>query len=233
MGKDTTISWTDASANESFGCRKVDAACENCYMFRMRKAWGQEGTDIVRFDLHRLAAKIKAWPVDKHFIFLDDMSDLFGEFNDDERIEDTLHIVVEENPDRVFQLLTKRIGRAMVFFRKRKVPDNVWLGCSIGERSRLKRLEQLRPIKAKVRFVSFEPVIEDLGLPDLTGIDWIIIGGESGSNPREMKPEWAENIIVAARKVDAKVWFKQMGGRGGGGAGGDLLNGRQIREMPD
>jgi len=130
----------------------------------------------------------------------------------------------------------------MVFYRQRAlnwenfdssvVPRNVWLGCSIGEKSRRPRLDQLRQIPAKVRFVSFEPLIEDLGRVNLTGIRWVIIGGESGANPRPMNPEWAASLIGQAHTQGAAVFFKQQGGVGGNGAGGDIIGGRQYHEFP-
>ena len=251
MGRDTSIAWCDATVNESFGCRMVDRACglgedlskRGCYMFRMRKAWGQKGTDIVRFDLDKIAARIKSWPPEKHRIFLDDMNDLYGEFNDFDRIEAVHRVIIEGNPDRIFQTLTKRIGRAMVFYRTRPVPENVWVGCSVGERPRLRRLDQLREIKAnQVRlfpgykppliWVSHEPVVEDLGEFSLKAIDWAVVGGESGLDPRPMKPEWAESIRRICQRDGVAFFFKQMGGKGGGGAGGDLLNGVRYQEWP-
>ncbi len=206
-----------------------------CYMFRMRAGWGEKGTDIRKFNLNNVAAKVAAFPKEKKLVFLNDMSDTFGEFFTDMEIKATHVIVIEANPDRDFQLLTKRIGRAMLFYRKYyngRPPRNVWMGCSIGERSRLKRLDQLRQIDAKVRFVSFEPLIEDLGDFDLKGIDWAIVGGESGSEPRPMDPAWAENLRRICERDGVAFFFKQMGGKGGDGAGGSLLNGVQYRNFP-
>jgi protein gp37 len=122
----------------------------------------------------------------------------------------------------------------MVYYRSRPVPRNVWVGCSIGEKKRLWRLDQLRRIDAKVRFVSFEPLIEDLGEFSLKGIHWAIVGGESDrSNPRQMKPEWAENIRRICEGDGVTFFFKQMGGKGGNNTGGDLLNGIRYQDYPD
>jgi len=205
-------------------------------MFRMRESHGDTGTRLIRKDLHKVSAQISAYSPEKRLLFFDDMTDLFGEFNSFEYIEQVFEEIIETNDDREFQLLTKRIGRAMVFYRKKGyVPRNVWQGCSIGEKSRLRRLDQLREIGAKVRFVSFEPLIEDLGDFDLRGIHWAIVGGESGRNPRprEMRPEWAENIRRICQRDGVHFFYKQSGGYGGDGAGGDLLNGKQYHEFPD
>jgi len=232
MGKNTNISWTQASLNLGWGCRKVDSACLNCYMFRLSKGWGINPEHIRTFDIAKREKELNSWPPEKRLIFLNDMTDTFGEFFSFEVIEEW-HRFIERHPERTFQLLTKRIGRAMVFYRSRPVPKNVWLGCSIGEKRRLWRLDQLRQIDAPVRFVSFEPLIEDLGEFDLKGIHWAITGGESDRNhPRPMKPEWAENIRRICERDGVAFFFKQMGGKGGDCAGGDLLNGVQYQAYP-
>jgi protein gp37 len=233
MGKDTSISWTDASLNLGWGCRKVDSACANCYMFRQSKLWKINPEEIRTFDLAKREKELNSWPLSKKLIFVNDMTDTFGEFYSFDLIEEW-HRFFEKHPEREFQLLTKRIGRAMVFYNSRPVPRNVWVGCSIGEKKRLWRLDQLRQIDAKVRFVSFEPLIEDPGDFDLKGIHWAIVGGESDrSNPRLMKPDWAENIRRICERNGVALWFKQMGGRGGDNAGGDLLNGKRYRSFPE
>lgn len=232
MGKDTSIAWCDASLNLGWGCRKVDSACQNCYMFRLSKGWGIDPTQIRTFDIKKREKELNKWPPEKRLIFVNDMTDTFGEFYSFDLIE-KWHKFFERHPEREFQLLTKRIGRAMLFYRSRPVPRNVWIGCTIGEKKRLRRLDQLRQIDAKVRFISFEPLIEDLGDFDLKGIQWAIVGGESDlRNPRPMKPEWAENIRRICERDGVAFFFKQLGGKGGDGAGGDLLEGVSYRNYP-
>ena len=234
IGKDTSIAWTDATLNFGWGCRKVDQACQNCYMFRLSKGWGIDPTKVRLFDIAKREKELNSWPAEKRLVFVNDMTDTFGEFYPFELIAEW-HSLFERHPEREFQLLTKRIGRAMVFYRDHwgRPPRNVWVGCSIGERSRLWRLDQLRQIDAKVKFVSFEPLIEDLGEFSLSGISWAIVGGESDrSNPRPMKPEWAENIRRICERDGVAFFFKQMGGRGGDSAGGDYLHGTRYRQMP-
>jgi protein gp37 len=232
MGKDTSIAWTDATLNFGWGCRKVDSTCSNCYMFRLSKTWGIDPTQIRTFDIGKREKELNSWPASKHLIFVMDMSDIFGEFYSYELIAEWHHLF-ERHPDREFQLLTKRVGRALVFYRDYwgKPPRNVWVGCSIGEKKRLWRLDQLRQIDAEVRFVSFEPLIEDLGEFSLNGVNWAIVGGESDlKNPRPMRPEWAESIRRICERDGVPFFFKQMGGKGGDNAGGDLLNGVRYHE---
>lgn len=233
MGKDTSIAWTDATLNFGWGCRKVDTACQNCYMFRLSKVWGINPEQVRTFDITKREKELNSWPAEKRLIFVNDMTDTFGEFYSFDLIEEW-HRFFERHPEREFQLLTKRIGRAMVFYRSRLVPRNVWIGCSIGERKRLRRLDQLRQIDAKVRFVSFEPLIEDLGEFSLKGIHWAIAGGESDrKNPRPMKPGWAENIRRICERDKVAFFFKQLGGKGGNSAGGDSLGGVRYRGRPE
>ena len=208
-------------------------------MYRMRAEWGERGDEIKRYNLENLSKRIKSWPAAKHLVFFDDFTDLFGEFNSYEYIKQVFEVVILANPDREFQLLTKRIGRALVFFRdywKRPIPRNIWVGCSIGEKSRLFRIGQLLQVKAlgaKIAYVSIEPLIEDLGEFSLKGVDWVIVGGESGdSSPRPMKPEWAESIRKICERDGVAFYFKQVGGVGGNGAGGDLLGGKQYHNFP-
>jgi protein gp37 len=201
-------------------------------MFRQSRQWGINPLEIRTFNLAKREKELNSWPPEKELIFVNAMTDTFGEFYSFDLIE-KWHQFFERHPEREFQLLTKRIGRAMVFYRSRPVPRNVWVGCSIGQRSRLRRLDQLRQIDAKVRFVSFEPLIEDLGEFSLEGVQWAIVGGESDrSNPRPMKPEWAANIRRICERDGVAFFFKQMGGRGGDRVGGNLLNGICYQTFP-
>jgi protein gp37 len=201
-------------------------------MFRLSKQWKIDPEEIRTFDIAKREKELNSWPPEKRLVFVNDMTDTFGEFYSFDLIE-KWHQLFERHPEREFQLLTKRIGRAMVFYRSRPVPRNVWVGCSIGEKKRLRRLDQLRQIDAKVRFVSFEPLLEDLGDFDLKGIQWAIVGGESDlKNPRPMNTEWADNLGRICERDDVSFFFKQMGGRGGDGAGGKLLLGKEYVNYP-
>jgi len=243
MGRETTIAWTNATLNLSWGCTKVDVdpkngACVNCFMFRLSRQFGIDPEAIRVFDINKKEAELRSWGKEKVLVFVDDMTDIFGEFYAFDLIASWFELF-KRNKDRQFQILTKRIGRAMVFFRDfwartgQPVPDNVWIGCSIGARDRLFRLDQLRTIPARIRWVSFEPLLEDLGDFSLEGIDWAIVGGESDPKvPRPMRLEWAENVRRVCARDGVPFFFKQVGGRGGNNAGGDLLNGKRYHEFP-
>ncbi|MDG7035632.1 MAG: DUF5131 family protein [Nitrososphaerota archaeon] len=236
--KNTQIEWTHATFNFAWGCRKVDrdpltGACANCFAERLMKRYGFDFETLRWLDLGRIVDSISKLPKEKKLIFLMDMSDIFGEFFADETILSWHKKVIEVFPDREFQLLTKRIGRAMAFYRKyynSKPPRNIWIGASVGSKDRLFRLDQLRRIEAKIRYVSFEPLLGDLGQIDLTGIQWVIVGGESGPNHRPIKEEWVRSIRDQARVYGASFFFKQWGGLFPGGPA--LLDGRVWHEFP-
>lgn len=140
LGKDAAIEWTQATLSLGWGCRKVASACKNCYMFRLSDQF-KIPTEPRKLDIGKQERELQKWK-HKTLIFVNDMTDSFGEFYSFDLIEQW-HQLFERHPDKQFQLLTKRIGRAMLFYRRRPVPRNVWVGCSIGEKSRLFRLEQI------------------------------------------------------------------------------------------
>ncbi len=136
-------------------------------------------------------------------------------------------------------MLTKRAARLARFFRTRAVPPNAWLGVSVENRKHgVPRIDHLREVPARIRFLSVEPLIEDVGQLDLTGIHWVIVGGESGPKARPMKLEWLESVRLQCEAQKSAFFFKQWGGWGVDGkrraksANGRLLNGRIWDEMP-
>ena len=141
--------------------------------------------------------------------------------------------VFREFPNKIFQILTKRPGLALLFHRNYPLPENCWFGVSCGIKQAKHRLDIARKVSSKIRFVSVEPLLEDLGGLNLEGIHWVIIGGESGRNPRPMKKEWVDSIIKQCREQGARVFFKQWGGIGGDGSGGCLYEGKTIKEFPN
>ncbi len=234
MAEKTGISWTDSTLNLAVGCTKVSEECRNCYMYRDMGRYKQfdpykvtltkagKDKNIMRNLIKKAGQKI----------FVNSWSDTFHKDISSATIYNWFQ-VFQEFPDKQFQILTKRPERAYSYFMGYEVPFNCWIGTSIGIKESLSRMNYIKSINAKIRFISFEPLLEDLGELDLTGISWVIIGGESDLvAPRKMNPEWAENIISQSHKQGIAVWFKQMGGKGKGGAGGNLLNGRKIEEFP-
>jgi len=170
--------------------------------------------------------------------FVNSMSDLFHKSVPDSYIERVFDVITR-CPHHTFQVLTKRAERLAAFFRNRALPKNAWIGVSVEDRVHgLPRIDPLRNVDAHVRFLSVEPLLENLGEIDLTAIHWVIVGGESGPKARPMKPEWVEEIQRQCLEQDVQFFFKQWGGWGADGkrrskkANGRLLDGRTWDEMP-
>lgn len=233
MGETTGIEWADFTLNTAWGCTKVSPGCEKCYMFRLSYIFRRDPSfnprpfeNIVR-DLN----KIKKPSI----CFLNSMTDTFHEDAETELIEEWFKILQEYN-QHTYIVLTKRINKAFNYFKTHKVPDNVWLGTSIENKAALHRLEKLKKIDARVRFVSFEPLLEDMGPMNLEGIQWVIVGGESDNkDPRPFKEDWGLNILNQCRKHKIPFFFKQTGGKKKnerGVWGTDLMFDKRYLEMP-
>jgi protein gp37 len=173
-----------------------------------------------------------------HTIFVCSMSDLFHEDVPFSFIERVMN-VIEQTPQHRYQLLTKRAERMHDFFNYYGIiPSNVWLGVTVENKKAKYRIDHLRNLNASVKFLSCEPLLEDLGIIDLTNIDWVIVGGESGIQARPMKGDWAINIESQAKANNVAFFFKQWGTWGSDGVkrnkhvNGKELNGRVIQEMP-
>lgn len=171
--------------------------------------------------------------------FVNSMSDLFHEEIPDEFL-DRVFSVIEKTPRHTYQILTKRSERLRDYFSKKATPDNAWLGVSVENRQHgVPRIDDLRTVGATVRFISAEPLLEDIGELDLSGIHWMITGGESGPKARPMRAEWVESIHRQCVRSGIAFFFKQWGGWGADGkrhakkANGRVFNGRIWDEMPD
>lgn len=239
--KTTKIEWTDKTWNPITGCTQVSSGCMNCYaktMARRLQAMGvSKYKDGFSVRLHEnLLDEPFHWSK-PHTIFVCSMSDLFHERVPESFIEKVL-ITIENTPQHKYQLLTKRAERMNHFFTNRRIPDNVWLGVTVEEKSTKKRIDQLRHLDASIKFLSCEPLLEHLGELDLTGIDWVIVGGESGTKARPMDPDWVLSIQDQAESNDIAFFFKQWGTWGSDGikrnkkANGKLINGRVYQKMP-
>lgn len=234
MGKDTRIAWTESTLNLAWGCTKVSEGCEKCYMYRLSQQFGgRDPSKVVIFDLDHAKSRLKNMG---EKVFVNSMSDTFHEAIPLQTIQSWFKLFAEDT-GRQFQILTKRINRAYSLIKSGAltVPPNVWLGTSIENQGHLFRAATLRMIPAKIRFISFEPLLSEILPPiNLEGISWVIVGGESDySKPRPMDPFWADNIRLEAERQNVAFFFKQMGGKGGDGAGGDLLRGRQFKAYPN
>lgn len=234
MATQSTIEWTEQTWNPTTGCTKISPGCKNCYaevMARRLHAMGAAGYENeFRLTLHpgRLEQPKKRKKSTVYFV--NSMSDLFHEDVPDEYL-DQVFAVIKETPQHTYQLLTKRADRLPTYFKNRVCPKNVWLGVSVEDKQYgVPRIEYLRQVKASVRFLSIEPLLEDVGELDLRDIHWVIVGGESGHKARPMKPEWVENIRAQAEESNVAFFFKQWGRWGSDGISRDKkANGRVYR----
>jgi Bacteriophage protein gp37 len=171
--------------------------------------------------------------------FVNSMSDLFHRDIPDSFL-DEVFAVIDQTPQHTYQILTKRAERLPEYFTRRPCPPNIWLGVSVEDRAYgLPRIDYLRQVEAPVRFLSIEPLLEDLGQFDLAGIHWVIVGGESGHNARPMEEAWVEEIKRQADEASVAFFFKQWGGWGVDGvkrhkkANGREFKGRTWNAYPD
>lgn len=238
MGRDTSIGWTDSTLNCIWGCTKVSGGCKHCYMFRLSKRFARnpEVVTILRSgkDMDYLRQNIRGLG---NRIFVNSMSDTFHESLPLTMVRDWFKVFAEF-PEKQFQVLTKRINRARAFAKALKVdggwPANVWLGTSVEDQAHAFRIRTLQLVEGpRIKFVSFEPLIGPVVEPDLSGIQWAIVGGESGETPRPMEQLWAEHLRLVACRYGVVFFFKQLGGKGNDGAGGDLLFGKQYKAYPN
>lgn len=243
MSSKTAIEWTEHTWNPAVGCTKISSGCANCYaetMARRLTAMGAKGYKN-GFKLTLLPERLDE-PLKRRqptMYFVNSMSDLFHENIPDSFLQKVL-AVMRHAPQHTFQILTKRAERMAGFFRSHTPPANAWLGVTVENRADgLPRLEYLRNIPARIRFVSAEPLLEDLGVVDLAGIHWVIVGGESGPRARPMKQDWALNLKNQCDLQGVCFFFKQWGGWGPDGRkrskkeNGRLLNGRTWDAVPE
>jgi protein gp37 len=239
--KKTKIEWTEATWNPSTGCTKVSAGCKNCYAetmsFRL-KAMGTSGYENgFQFSLmpERLVQPLNIKKATMFFV--NSMSDLFHEDMPYDYL-DRIFDVIEQTPRHQYQILTKRETILEDYFSKRKVPKNVWLGVTVENKKSKNRIDILRNIDAEIRFLSLEPLLEDLGKLDLLNIHWAIVGGESGHKARPMKAKWAIKIKEQCKGQNTAFFFKQWGTWGADNvkrskkANGRLLDGVEWNEYP-
>lgn len=242
MTTGSKIEWTEMTWNPTVGCTKVSPGCKHCYAEKMAERLQAMGTPGYEsgFELRMLANRLED-PLNrkkKTVYFVNSMSDLFHEdipFSFIDQVFNTMR----KASWHTFQILTKRADRMAEYFVDKQAPDNVWLGVSVEDKKYgLPRIDHLRNVRARVRFLSVEPLLEDLGSINLSGIHWVIVGGESGPQARPMQPEWVESVQLQCEEQDAAFFFKQWGGWGADGKrrakkyNGRQLNGRTYDEMP-
>ena len=220
--------------NPTTGCDKISAGCKFCYaeiMSRRLQAMGVEKyKDNFEVRMHEDALNIPYTWKNSKVVFVNSMSDLFHKNIPLEFIQKVFK-VMNENPQHIFQVLTKRAERLSELHNELKWTHNIWMGVSVENDKVRDRIDFLRKTNARVKFLSLEPLIGPLRHLNMSGIDWIIVGGESGHNPRPMKPEWVLDIQEQCKNNDVAFFFKQWGGKNKKAAG-RILNGRTYDEMP-
>ncbi|MGI4846294.1 MAG: DUF5131 family protein [Janthinobacterium lividum] len=242
MTTGTNIEWTEMTWNPTVGCTKISPGCKNCYAEKMAERLmamstpGYENGFTLTLLPNRLEDPLRRKKPTVYFV--NSMSDLFHEDVPFDYIDSVFEVITRAHW-HTFQILTKRADRLAHYFETRTAPINAWLGVSVEDRKYgIPRIDQLRTVNATVRFLSIEPLLEDLGEMNLTDIHWVIVGGESGPKARPMKQEWVESIQLQCEEQAAAFFFKQWGGWGADGkrrakkSNGRLINGRTYDEMP-
>jgi protein gp37 len=242
MSGRSNIEWTEQTWNPTSGCTKISPGCKHCYAETMAirlKAMGARGYENgfqLAIHPYRLAQPLKRKKPTVYFV--NSMSDLFHDDIPDSFLDEVFS-VVNETPQHTYQILTKRAERLPRYFFNRKCPKNVWLGVSVEDRAfGVPRIESLRQVDADIRFLSVEPLLESLGNINLTGIHWVIVGGESGPKARPMQKEWVDEIRIQCEAENVAFFFKQWGGWGVDGKrrakkeNGRELHGRIWDAMP-
>ena len=226
MATKSTIEWTQSTWNPIRGCTRVSEGCRFCYAERIAARFAKEGlayeglakmtktgpkwSNKIRLVPELLDAPLK-WKTPQ-YIFVNSMSDMFHEDVPLEfilRIFDTMH----KAPRHQFQVLTKRSQRLFELSSEIQWPKNVWMGVSVENQDYTHRINHLRQTDAHIKFLSLEPLIGALRHLDLDGIDWVIVGGESGPHARPMQKEWVIDIRNQCQKANIPFFFKQWGGR--------------------
>jgi protein gp37 len=238
MASHTEIEWTDATWNPVTGCTKISAGCDHCYAERFAERFrGVHGHPFeYGFDLtlrpHRLTEPLR-WRKPK-MIFVNSMSDLFHK---DVPISfvDNVFDTMEQSSWHTFQVLTKRSTRLLEYVNRRYArvapPSHIWLGVSLEDGTKKSRIAHIQRANAAVRFLSIEPLIGAMGTLSLSGISWVIVGGESGPGARAVEAGWVREIRDQCRRADVAFFFKQWGGLRPK-SGGRKLDGREWNQLP-
>lgn len=238
MAQKSQIEWTNATWNPVTGCTKLSAGCDNCYAERFSERFrGVKGHPFEEgFDLTLRPKRLRTpltWKKSK-MVFVNSMSDLFHKRVPKSYIDEVFD-TMELADWHVFQVLTKRSSLMRNYINRRytgaKVPEHIWLGTSVEDHTKRSRIRHLQGANASVRFLSVEPLIGPPGQMNLTGIEWVIVGGESGPNARPMQLEWARSMRDQCIAQGIPFFFKQWGGFRPK-SGGRKLDGKEWTEFP-
>lgn len=234
MAQGSTIEWTEATWNPVTGCTKLSTGCKHCYAERMAKRLKAMGKTQYRNEFRLtlqpdMLNRPREWR-NPRVIFVNSMSDLFHEKVPLHFIKSVFE-VMNECPQHTFQVLTKRPHIAEQYHRQLYWSDNIWMGTSVENSEFISRIRSLTRVPARVRFLSLEPLLGPLSRLPLSGIDWVIAGGESGPRARRMEGTWVRGIRDRCIRYEVPFFFKQWGGKNKKRAG-RKLDGRTWDEMP-
>ena len=234
MSAKSPIEWTEATWNPVTGCNKISAGCKNCYAEQLShrlKAMGQKNY-VNGFKLtlqpHMLELPLK-WKKPQT-IFVNSMSDLFHKNVPVDYIKQVFDVMNKSHWHR-FQVLTKRAERVAELSDLINWSNNIWMGVSVENKNFVNRIDYLRDTKAKIKFLSLEPLLSPLKNLNLTDIDWVIVGGESGFKSRPIKEDWVIDIRNQCDEANIAFFFKQWGGKNKKKTG-RLLEGKTYDSMP-
>jgi len=243
MRRKTGIEWTEVTWNPTTGCDRISAGCDNCYALAMAKRLKAMGSERYQADgdartsgpgfaltIHRDALVQPYRWSGQRVVFVNSMSDLFHAKVPLEFIRDVF-AVIADTPQHTYQVLTKRSSRLRKVADKLDWPGNLWMGVSVEDAGHLYRVDDLRRVPAAVRFLSCEPLLGPLDRLDLTGISWVITGGESGPKARPLEADWVRDIRDNCVDSEVSFFHKQWGGRTPKAHGRDL-DGTVWSEMP-
>ncbi|MEW6536206.1 MAG: phage Gp37/Gp68 family protein [Candidatus Auribacterota bacterium] len=229
------IEWTESTWNPVTGCTKISPGCQNCYAERMAnrlQAMGQNNyKDGFLIRLHPQTFQLPLSWKKSQMIFVNSMSDLFHTEVPLEYIS-MIFEVMQKAHWHTFQILTKRAERLLELGKNLPWSFNIWMGVSVENADYKYRIDLLKQSPAFIKFISFEPLIAPVGEVDLSGIDWVIVGGESGPKSRELKPEWAIELRDQCLSQNVPFFFKQWGGFNKK-KNGRILEGRTWEEVPE
>ncbi len=215
MATNSTIEWTEATWNPLTGCTKISPGCKHCYAERMAKrllAMGQTNyANGFKLTLQEQMLDLPLTWKKPRTVFVNSMSDLFHKNVPAEYIERVFKVMNAAHWHQ-FQVLTKRSERLLEISQRLAWTSNIWMGVSVENHDYTFRIDHLRQTGAQVKFLSLEPLLGPLPNLNLRGIDWAIVGGESGPGARTMNPEWVKQIQIQCSKAKVAFFFKQWGG---------------------
>lgn len=215
MAENSKIEWTTHTANFWIGCTEVSPECDNCYARTLagRYGWAKWGNNEPRHRTKLTVGKLRSWDKkaqiagERHRVFVNSLSDICDSFVEQEWRNDVVDYALQ-TPNLDYLLLTKRPQNYTSMFEC--PPRNMWAGTTVGVKTSIARIKHLRNTDFKIKFLSVEPMLEDLGELDLSGIDWVIVGGESGSGKRPFNADWARSIRDQCKAQGVAFFMKQV-----------------------